>query len=93
MGVAQSVNWIDAACWDGKAFDGGWNTRLAETQDVLEPATGRALWRTGVASATDMQAASACGDSRPARFTILTTPGRFASTSSTISGDTFSVPK
>lgn len=57
MGVAQSVNWIDAACWDGKAFDGGWSTRLAESQDVLEPATGRALWRTGVASATDMQAA------------------------------------
>jgi acyl-CoA reductase-like NAD-dependent aldehyde dehydrogenase len=57
MGVADHINWVDAACWNGTAFDGGWNTRLAENQDVLEPATGKALWRVGVASGADMTAA------------------------------------
>lgn len=57
MGVADHINWVDAACWNGMAFDGGWNTRLAGNQDVLEPATGKALWRVGVASGADMTAA------------------------------------
>jgi benzaldehyde dehydrogenase (NAD) len=54
MGVAEQINWVDAACWNGTAFDGGWNTRLASHQDVVEPATGKPLWRVGVASAADM---------------------------------------
>jgi benzaldehyde dehydrogenase (NAD) len=57
MGVADQINWVDAACWNGTAFDGGWNTRLASHQDVLEPATSKPLWRVGVASAADMTAA------------------------------------
>ncbi|MFN3495288.1 MAG: aldehyde dehydrogenase family protein, partial [Hydrogenophaga sp.] len=57
MGAAEQINWVDAACWNGTAFDGGWNTRLANHQDVLEPATGQPLWRVGVASAADMTAA------------------------------------
>lgn len=57
MGVAEQINWVDAACWNGTAFDGAWNTKLAASQDVLEPATGQPLWRTGVASAADMTAA------------------------------------
>lgn len=57
MGVADHINWVDAACWNGTAFDGGWYTRLAENQDVLEPATGKPLWRVGVASGADMTAA------------------------------------
>jgi benzaldehyde dehydrogenase (NAD) len=56
MGVAQHINWVDTACWNGTAFDGGWHTRLADSQDVLEPATGKPLWRVGVASAANMTA-------------------------------------
>lgn len=59
MGVAEHINWADAACWNGTAFDGGWSTRLAAGQDVVEPATGQPLWRTGVASGADMSAAIA----------------------------------
>ena len=43
MGVADHINWVDATCWNGTAFDGGWNTRLASHQDVVEPATGQPL--------------------------------------------------
>jgi benzaldehyde dehydrogenase (NAD) len=57
MGLAEHINWVDAACWNGTAFDGGWATRLEGSQEVLEPATGQPLWRTGVASASDMNAA------------------------------------
>lgn len=59
MGIAETIQWVDAARWDGTAFDGGWSTRLTTSQDVLEPATGRVLWRTGVASGADMTAAIA----------------------------------
>ena len=57
MGVAEKINWVDSNCWNGTVFDGGWNTRLADQQDVLEPATGQLLWRVGVASAADMTTA------------------------------------
>ncbi len=74
MGVAQGVNWVDEARWDGMAFDGGWSTRLAERQEVLEPATGRPLWRIGVASASDMQAA--IGRAQAAQAAWAATPPR-----------------
>jgi benzaldehyde dehydrogenase (NAD) len=59
MGMAQHHQWADAACWNGTAFDGGWDTKLAVSHEVREPATGQVLWRTGVASASDMTAAIA----------------------------------
>jgi benzaldehyde dehydrogenase (NAD) len=74
MGVADQINWVDAACWNGSAFDGGWNTRLATDQDVLEPATGQALWRVGVASAADMTAA--IGRALAAQVAWAATPPR-----------------
>jgi benzaldehyde dehydrogenase (NAD) len=57
MGVSEKLTWLDSSLWDGKAFDGGWNRRLATHHDVLEPATGQLLWRVGVANAADTTAA------------------------------------
>ncbi|WP_295542793.1 aldehyde dehydrogenase family protein [uncultured Pseudacidovorax sp.] len=59
MGSSEHAHlaWARPSCWDGQAFDGGWSTPLASSQDVIEPATGRPLWRTGLASVADMQAA------------------------------------
>jgi benzaldehyde dehydrogenase (NAD) len=74
MGVAEHINWADAACWNGTAFDGGWSTPLASSQDVVEPATGQPLWRTGVASAADMR--SAIGRAHAAQTAWAATPPR-----------------
>ncbi|AVS91242.1 benzaldehyde dehydrogenase [Paracidovorax avenae] len=59
MGSSEHAHlaWARPECWDGAAFDGGWSTRLAGRQEVIEPATGRPLWGTGIADAADMQAA------------------------------------
>ncbi len=75
MGAAEhNINWADAACWNGTAFDGGWATRLASNQDVVEPATGQPLWRTGVASGADMTAA--IGRAHAAQAAWAATPPR-----------------
>ncbi len=74
MGAAEHINWADAACWNGTAFDGGWSTRLAASQDVVEPATGQPLWRTGVASGADMSAA--IGRAHAAQAAWAATPPR-----------------
>ena len=74
MGVAEHIDWANAACWNGTAFDGAWNTRLAGSQDVLEPATGQPIWRTGVANAADM--AAAIGKAHAAQAAWAATPPR-----------------
>ncbi|WP_019702063.1 aldehyde dehydrogenase family protein [Paracidovorax oryzae] len=59
MGSSEHAHlaWARPECWDGAAFDGGWSTRLAGREEVIEPATGQPLWGTGIADAADMQAA------------------------------------
>ncbi len=57
MHATETLHWADPSCWNGNAFDGGWRTRLADSRDVLEPATGLLLWRTGIANGPDMAAA------------------------------------
>lgn len=45
------------ANWNARIYSSGWRT-AARSADVIEPATGRALTRTGLAAAEDMAAAA-----------------------------------
>jgi benzaldehyde dehydrogenase (NAD) len=56
MGAPEPMTWLNPTVWHGCVHDGGhWRTPRGGTREVIEPATGAVLGRTGVASAEDMR--------------------------------------
>jgi benzaldehyde dehydrogenase (NAD) len=53
------VTLLDRSIWMGKAFSGGWKEAGGGQAAVIEPATGSELARVGIASASDITAATA----------------------------------
>ncbi|MBT1003257.1 benzaldehyde dehydrogenase [Paenarthrobacter sp. DKR-5] len=53
------MTFLDNSRWDGKIFIDGWTEGSGAAQDVLEPATGKALGRYGLATAEDVKRAAA----------------------------------
>jgi len=60
----MSVAWLDHRAIEGHAFRGDWRA-TAGTRDIVEPATGKTLGTTAIASTADIRAA--CSDARTAQ--------------------------
>jgi len=55
MGAPESIRLLDPSAWDGRIHDAGqWRVPQGGARDVIEPATGATLTRTGIANAADM---------------------------------------
>ncbi|MGA0609635.1 benzaldehyde dehydrogenase [Caldimonas sp. KR1-144] len=58
MGAPENTKLLQPALWQGRIHDGGeWRVPAGGSRDVIEPATGNVLTRTGVADAEDMRGA------------------------------------
>jgi benzaldehyde dehydrogenase (NAD) len=56
MGASESFPLLDAQAFGGRVFDGArWQVARGGARDVVEPATGAVLSRTGIANAEDMR--------------------------------------
>ena len=58
MGAPEALTFLDPARWQGRVYSPTWSTAQGGAIDVMEPATGTALTRVGLANAADI--ATAC---------------------------------
>ncbi|MBV9949494.1 MAG: aldehyde dehydrogenase family protein [Myxococcales bacterium] len=58
MRTQQSVEVLAREPWRDRIFGGAWELAHGGTREVLEPATGRALTRAGIADAADVTSAA-----------------------------------
>lgn len=59
MGIAETpASFLAESRWRERAFNGGWHTVAGGARDVVEPATGERLGRTGIASSADISIAA-----------------------------------
>ncbi|MBT9598744.1 MAG: benzaldehyde dehydrogenase [Vitreoscilla sp.] len=55
MGAPDALNFLDPVRWQGRVYAGaGWTTPQGGAADVMEPATGEAMSRVGLANAADI---------------------------------------
>lgn len=63
----SSTPFLDGAPWRERIFDGDWIAAQGGTLEVIEPATGQPLHRTGLASVADIdQACAKAAQAQPA---------------------------
>jgi benzaldehyde dehydrogenase (NAD) len=58
MGAPEALTFLDPARWQGRVYSPSWSAAQGGEIDVMEPATGTALTRVGLANAADI--ATAC---------------------------------
>lgn len=58
MGHTGSMTLLDSSLWSDKIFTGSWTAGSADSIDILNPADGSVLGRSGMASADDMRDAA-----------------------------------
>jgi benzaldehyde dehydrogenase (NAD) len=55
MGIAETpAPFLGELRWRERAFNGGWHTVAGGAREIIEPATGASLGRTGIASSADI---------------------------------------
>jgi benzaldehyde dehydrogenase (NAD) len=67
MGIAETPAFLSPQHWDERVFTGTWTSTKGGAREVVEPATGEALARVGIADGADMgQACEEAAAAQPA---------------------------
>jgi benzaldehyde dehydrogenase (NAD) len=58
MHASEGARFANESRWNGCVFNGVWHTAAGGVRDIIEPATGKSLGRTGVANPADIALAT-----------------------------------